>query len=226
MERIVRFGPVRVLFDADATPAPAAEWFDPEWWRARGAVTDEFRGRGRALAVDTPAGPAVLRRYLRGGMMRHVNRDRYVFGGEATTRPFAEWRVTRALHRAGLPVPEPLAAAFERRGAFYRAALLTRRIPGARPLPDLAAQLESTDWQRIGRMLQHFADAGLRHPDINATNIVVDETRAPWLLDFDRARIIEGGAFDAGPMLGRLQRSMRKLGIEHDRTALRDPARG
>lgn len=220
MERIVRFGPVRVLFDADAEPAPSAEWFDPEWWRRRDAVTDEFGGRGKALAVDTPAGPAVLRRYLRGGMMRHVNRDRYLFGGEATTRPFAEWRVTRALHRAGLPVPEPLAAAFEREGPFYRAGLMTRRIPGARPLTEIAAGLEPADWRRIGGMLGRFAEAGLRHPDINATNVLIDEAGAPWLLDFDRARIVEG-AFDPGPMLGRLQRSLAKLGIEYDAAALR-----
>jgi 3-deoxy-D-manno-octulosonic acid kinase len=220
MERIVRFGSTRILFDADAPEAPAAEWFDPDWWHARDAVTDELGGRGKALAIDTPAGPAVLRRYLRGGMMRHVNRDRYWFGGADTSRPFAEWRVTRRLHRAGLPVPEPLAAAFERDGPFYRAALLTRRIPDARPLPEVATRLQPDDWARIGATLARFAEAGLRHPDINATNLLVDDAGAPWLLDFDRARVVEG-AFDAGPMLGRLQRSLAKLGIAYDAAALR-----
>ena len=220
MERIVRFGSTRILFDADAPEAPTTEWFDPDWWIALEAVTDQFGGRGKALAIETPAGPAVLRRYLRGGMMRHVNRDRYWFAGADTTRPFAEWRVTRKLHRAGLPVPEPLAAAFERYGPFYRAALLTHRISDARPLPELATRLQPDGWSRIGAMLRRFAEAGLRHPDINATNILVDDAGSPWLLDFDRARIVEG-SFNVGPMLGRLQRSLAKLGIAYDAAALR-----
>lgn len=220
MERIVRFGPVRVLFDEDAVEPPKPEWFEPDWWQARGAVTAEFGGRGKALAVETPGGPAVLRRYLRGGLVRHLNRDRYVYGSANTTRPFAEWRVTARLREMDLPVPRPLAAAFERRGAFYRAALLTRRIAGARPLTEVAATLDADDWRRVGRMLERFSRAGLRHPDINATNIVLDDARRPWLLDFDRARVVDA-SFDAGPMLGRLQRSLDKLGIEHDAAALR-----
>jgi len=117
-------------------------------------------------------------------------------------------------------VPEPLAAAFERYGPFYRAALLTHRISDARPLPELATRLQPDDWSRIGAMLGRFAEAGLRHPDINATNILVDDAGSPWLLDFDRARIVEG-SYDAGPMLGRLQRSLAKLGIAYDAAALR-----
>lgn len=220
MERIVRFGSVRVLYDPEAVERPEPDWFRPSWWRRRQAVEAEFGGRGRAIAISSPAGPAVLRRYLRGGLMRHVNRDRYLFGGTDTARPVAEWRLTRRLYEMGLPVPRPLAASVEKRGAFYRAALLTRRIPGARPLPDIAGELSSADWERIGRMLAQFAAAGLRHPDINATNIVRDEAGAFFLLDFDRARVVDA-AFDAGPMLGRLQRSLRKLGIGHDADALR-----
>ena len=37
----------------------------------------------------------------------------------------------------GLPVPRPLAAMCVRGGLYYRGALLTRTIPGARPLAEL-----------------------------------------------------------------------------------------
>lgn len=220
MERILRSGATRILFDSALDPAPEPGWFEPEEWRRRRAVVAEFGGRGRALAIESPVGPAVLRRYLRGGLVRHVNRDRYLFTGANATRPFSEWRVTSRLHAMGLPVPRPLAAAFRRRGAFYTAALLTQRIENARPLPEVAHAMQTSDWQRIGEMLARFAEAGLRHPDINAGNVLVDDRGNCWLLDFDRARIA-GASFEPGPMLGRLQRSLAKLGVDHDPSALR-----
>ena len=220
MERILRSGPLEILFDSQLGAKPEAGWFDPDWWRARDAVLAELGGRGQALAVESPLGQAVLRVYHRGGMVRHLIQSSYVFTGAGRTRPFAEWRVTRRLYDAGLPVPEPLAAAFERRGPVYQGALLTRRIPDAEPLPQAAARMTSDDWRRLGKMLGKAAGAGLRHPDLNANNILLDTNGKFWLLDFDRAWIAEN-SFDPGPMIGRLQRSMRKLGIVYDESALR-----
>ena len=219
MERILRSGPLRILFDSRLEPAPEAGWFDADWWRARNAVLAEFGGRGTALAVDSPVGPAVLRVYHRGGLVRHLSQSSYVYTGADRTRPFTEWRVTRRLLEAGLPVPEPLAAAFQRHGPFYTGALLTRRVPAAEPLPKAAARMKSGDWKNLGEMLGRAAGVGLRHPDLNANNLLMDADGKFWLLDFDRAWIADN-AFDPGPMIGRLQRSLRKLGIEHDEQAL------
>ena len=219
MESILRSGPLEILFDARLGTRPDAGWFDPEWWRGRKAVLAELGGRGQALAVESPVGEAVLRIYHRGGLVRRLSRSSYVYTGADRTRPFAEWRVNRRLLDAGLPVPEPLAAAFERRGPFYTGALLTRRIPDALPLPKAAGRMASGDWKRLGGMLGEAAGAGLRHPDLNANNILMDSNGKFWLLDFDRAWIADN-SFDPGPMIGRLQRSMRKLGIAHDESAL------
>lgn len=219
MESILRSGRLEILFDSRLDAKPDPGWFDPDWWRARGALLAELGGRGQALAVESPLGEAVLRVYHRGGMVRHLSRSSYVFTGTGRTRPFAEWRVNRRLLDAGLPVPEPLAAAFARRGPVYQGALLTRRIPDAGPLPKAAGRMASDDWRRLGEMLGKVAGAGLRHPDLNANNILMDSAGKFWLLDFDRAWIADN-AFDPGPMIGRLQRSMRKLGIEHDESAL------
>lgn len=223
MERILRFGRLTVIAgppgstDAGAEPEPG--WFDPDWWRSRGAVAAELGGRAGALAVDGPAGPAVLRRYHRGGQVRHLVREHYLYTGRDRTRPFREWRVTRALFAAGLPVPEPIAAAFERRGAFYTGAILTRRIEPAVPLPEAAARMDRAGWQALGRTLVRFARAGLRHPDLNAANILVGDDGRFWLLDFDRATLAAGPT-DPAPMRARLERSLAKLGIAHDPAAL------
>lgn len=223
MERILRFGPVHVLFDPDRIEAPAPEWFDSDWWQAHDAVTARMGGRGEALAVESPAGPAVLRRYRRGGLIRHVSRDRYVFTGLPFSRPFREWRVTRALFDAGLPVPEPLAAAVQRHGPLYSGALLTTTIGNAKPL-HTAGELDAAGWEALGRTIARFATAGLKHPDLNATNILLDDQDRFWLLDFDRTRIAPGPV-DPGPMLARLTRSLKKLGIAHDARALHTAAR-
>ena len=223
MERILRSGPLRILLDSRLATEPEAGWFDPDWWRARDAVLAELGGRGQALAVESPMGQAVLRTYHRGGMIRHLSESSYVYTGAGRTRPFAEWRVTCRLLEAGLPVPEPLAAAFARKGLFYSGALLTRRIPDAEPLTKAAVRMQSADWRRLGEMLGKATRAGLRHPDLNAGNILLDHRGKFWLLDFDRARIVDhaaDSAIDPGPMIARLQRSMRKLGIEHDEQAL------
>lgn len=223
MERILRSGSLQVLFDSSLEPQPEAGWFQPDWWRNHGGVIAELGGRGQALAVDSPHGAAVLRTYHRGGMVQRLSKSSYVYTGADRTRPFAEWRVTRRLFDAGLPVPEPLAAAFERRGPIYRGALLTRRIPDAEPLPEAAGRMNKPDWENLGQVLGKAAGTGLRHPDINANNILLDATARFWLLDFDRARIA-GGPIDPLPMIRRLQRSLQKLGIEHDESALREGA--
>jgi len=228
MESILRSGPLEILFDSRLDAKPEAGWFDPGWWRARDAVLAELGGRGQALAVESPIGEAVLRIYHRGGLVRHLSQSSYIYTGAARTRPFAEWRVNQTLFDAGLPVPEPLAAAFERHGPLYTGALLTRRVPDAEPLPRVAARMASEDWKRLGDMLGKAAGAGLRHPDLNANNILMDSAGRFWLLDFDRAWIADNAAdnaFDPGPMIGRLQRSMRKLGIKHDGSALWDVVR-
>lgn len=219
MERILRFDTTSILFDPERLDPPEPGWFDPAWWEARGAVQARLGGRGEALAVAGPTGPAVLRRYLRGGLMRHINRSNYLYTGIERSRPWREWRITRELWLAGLPVPQPLAAAVDRRGLFYRGALLTRTIESAGPLSERARRLDAADWRRLGAVLRDFAEAGLAHPDLNASNILVDDRQHFWLIDFDRATLGKGSSALAA-MHKRLRRSLDKLGCQFDAQAL------
>jgi tRNA A-37 threonylcarbamoyl transferase component Bud32 len=68
--------------------------------------------------------------------------------------------------------------------------------------------------------------AGVAHPDLNLRNLLVGESGEVWVIDFDRARMVEG----AVPRdrrdrdLERLARSAAKLGLwlsPADRVALR-----
>jgi 3-deoxy-D-manno-octulosonic acid kinase len=202
-----------IVYDADEVQHPRAELFDPEYWSGQGRVTGDAVGRGSAWFVDTPFGAVVLRRYLRGGQMARISRDRYLFTGWRRSRPVTEFRVLERLVAAGLPVPAPLAADVRRRGLVYTGGLITRRIPDALPLADLLPDDTAHDglWRRVGACVRRFHDAGLVHADLNARNILVDGQGSVFLIDFDRARIRPGARARFRRNLERLHRSLVKL---------------
>ena len=195
----------------DAWSGRAEEWMDG--------------GRAPHPVVALPdGGRAVVRRYRRGGMVRHLNRDRY-FGGD---RAADELRATEAARAGGVRAPEAIAAG--RIAAFpgYRAMIATRLIPDVQ---DAAAALRrgmhrlALLWeagQQIGRM--HAA--GVAHPDLNLRNLLVRDAEV-WVIDFDRALVFQGAVPRARREsdLARLGRSAAKLGLqlkEADWVVLRD----
>lgn len=197
-----------ILLDAALPPADPA-WFDPaHWGKAVQPVTEG--GRGAAWFVDAPFGAAVLRHYRRGGLAARISSDRYLWLGESAVRSFAEWRLTRALFDAGLPVARPLAALWQREGRFYRAAILLQRLHDVRPLAALAADGQAP-WQATGELIARFHAAGLDHADLNAHNILFDASGQGWLIDFDRGRLRRPTRAWRDANLARLLRSLHKL---------------
>lgn len=171
-------------------------------------------GRGSAWFVQSACGPAVLRHYRRGGLIGRVVQRHYVWQGAERTRCVREYRLLQALYEQGLPVPAPLAAGWWRSGPFYRQALMVARIPGARTL---AQRLRGPDadgiaWDAVGAVLARFHRAGVWHADLNAHNILQDDTGAWWLIDFDRGTQSDDLPHtDAQANMARLHRSLVKL---------------
>ena len=213
-----------ILFDSRRVQQAQAGWFDPAWWGERASAVSSG-GRGGAWFVDAPFGQAVLRHYLRGGLAARISRDTYAWHGADRTRSFSEFRLTRALHTLGLPVPRPIAACYWRRGAGYRAAILLERLPGVRSLAALAADDPATaPWEATGELLARFHRAGLDHADLNAHNILFDDEG--WLIDFDKSSLRIPDTTWRERNLARLQRSLLKLrGQRPAETVLQDVAR-
>src|SRR5690625_5402506 len=159
---------VRILYDPDRIDVVSPEWLRPAFWRQRRAVLAEFAGRGKALAVDCSAGPAVLRRYLLGWLSARVICVRYFFTVYDRSRSFREWRLLARLSRLGLPVPRPLVASCERLGTSYRAALMTRLIGPAMSLTETGDCRDRTSWRRPGLASSAFLQGGRRHAELNA----------------------------------------------------------
>lgn len=176
-------------------------------------------GRAEHPLVQLPgAERALVRRYHRGGVIRHFNRTTYLAG----QRSYHELWVTERARAAGVSVPLALAAAERRRAVGYSAWLATRWIPDARDLADwltadaVEERSDGAVLEMVGQQIAAMHDAGITHPDLNLRNVLVGVGgRDVYLLDFDRARVL------AGPVparrrradVARLLRSARKLRV-------------
>ena len=203
---------VRIVYDADSLDQANARLFDPHYWQARAALAGQAAGRGTIWFVRQGDTQFALRHYRRGGLVAKLFVDRYLWTGLERTRAWREWRLLADLHRRGLPVPAPVAARVVRDGLYYRADLITQRIPAAEPLSRRlqSSALSAVDWRRLGAQLRSFHDVGVDHADLNAHNILLDPRNQFWLIDFDRARLRRAGRWTQGN-LDRLHRSLTKL---------------
>ncbi|MEO7916712.1 MAG: 3-deoxy-D-manno-octulosonic acid kinase [Dokdonella sp.] len=204
-----------VLHDA-AIGAVDARWLDADYWQALGAAVSESAGRGSIVYVETPVGAAVLRHYRRGGMVSRFNADRYLWTGADRSRAFVEFRLLATLHDAGLPVPAPIAARYQRDRWRYRADLLTARIVNAQTLADhlQTGLIDPELAAAIGETIARFHVLGVCHADLNAHNILTDAEGKVWLLDFDRGRLRQPAIGWQQTNLARLRRSLLKLGAQ------------
>ncbi len=215
-EQFIRQGDTHILYDGDAVPQFAPAWFDRGALEAGGAVEREAaEGRAPVVFFTVPGGGEfVLKHYRRGGWPRRFIRDTYCYLGEAAARSFHEWWLLAELQRQGLPAPVPCAARYRRNGLCYTADLITFCYRGVEPLSRVLVRrrLSADRWSALGAVLRRFHDAGVYHADLNAHNVLIGEcAESVFLVDFDKARIIDAGAARLERNLRRLQRSLVKL---------------
>ncbi len=201
-----------MLYDASRAGNAVPAWFDPAYWAERNEIEGEARGRGTTHFVRSGRQHFVLRHYRRGGLMARLMGDRYFWRNESATRSFAEWQLLYHLHRAGLPVPAPIAARYRRHGFLYTADLITERMVDS---VSLAEQLRRRGipilgWITIGRCIRAFHDLGVCHPDLNAHNILLVGDDLVYLIDFDRGSLRKPGLW-CDSNLVRLRRSLEKI---------------
>lgn len=204
-----------ILYDDTLTSHAGEELFSARHWARHTALRGAAGGRGNTWILAGENGEWVLRHYLRGGLVAHFNKDYYLWSGMERTRPWREWQLLAELYKAGLPVPQPVAAQVIRNRFVYRGDLITRLIPDARSLAERLqdSRIELLPWRAIGMCLRRFHDAGIYHADLNAHNILINSNDDIFLIDFDRGEHRAPSALWQEANLGRLQRSLRKLAI-------------
>ncbi len=138
----------------------------------------------------------MARRYLRGGLMRFINRDLYLDG----ERSFRELAITVEAARSGIPTVEVLAAvSIKAAGPLYRCFLFTRELPGCIDLPaylrgraaaDGFSEEKQAVLERAAAAVRLMHDRGFFHADLNMKNILVDAARPEslYIIDWDKSQ--------------------------------------
>ncbi|MFZ8975331.1 MAG: lipopolysaccharide kinase InaA family protein, partial [Pseudomonadales bacterium] len=97
-----------IVYDSCLVQDAKAALFDPLFWGDKASLHCE--GRGAVWFLSAPEGQWVLKRYVRGGMMKNLLTDAYLFTGFARTRMVLEFNLLCQMRSLGLPVPTPVAA--------------------------------------------------------------------------------------------------------------------
>lgn len=191
--------------------------FDRAWWQAQQAVTGHSVGRNTVYFVREASAETdwVLRHYYRGGLIGKLNKDWFAPVPVARSRALAEFGLLLWMRQAGLPVPAPVAARYQRRGFGYSADILLERIPQSQDLFHYLQRqaLTQAQWQQLGVVVAQLHQAGVYHSDLNCHNILLDAKGQFWLIDFDKCARRSGTDWWPEPV-ARLQRSLQKeLGL-------------
>ncbi|HEX6814297.1 MAG TPA: lipopolysaccharide kinase InaA family protein [Gemmatimonadaceae bacterium] len=184
--------------------------------RAAGARALAGRGVAYAVALPGDAARVVVRRSRHGGLLAALTGDRFT----APTRAPYELDTAVRLAALGVRTPEVVAFATYPAGAFRRADVVTREIPGSADLAAVLAEPMSEDRRRavLAAVAQLIADltlAGARHPDLHVKNILVQRLATggmiAYVLDVDRIWFDRpGSARVTERNIARLSRSARK----------------
>lgn len=192
------------LVGADGTRATLHEFAS----RQVGARPLAGRGVAYALQLGPSRARVVVRHNRHGGWLAPITRDLFL----SPTRAPYELEVSLSLKQRGVPTPDIVAyVLYPPGGILQRCDVCSVEIGGGRDLADVLCT--GDDAQRAAALdatvalLATLANAGARHHDLNAKNILVAADRA-WLLDVDRVTLDATGA--AAGNISRLQRSLRK----------------
>jgi len=176
------------------------------------------RGTVQRLELDQQ-GTAIVRRYHRGGLVRHFVRDLY---WDRPPRPLAELICSETARQRRVPVAEVLGAGVEWVGwGLYRGLFVSREAEGC---INFWEWLQSKPAEKgreavitaVAQAIACMHEAGITHADLNLTNILVQiTTNSPvvLLIDFDRARVFPDSLSlrQRERNLRRLHRSLNKL---------------
>lgn len=185
--------------------------FSEQYWLQKKAITGSASGRGTTLFIHYKRHDYILRAYLRGGIPGKILTNQFFFIGYEKTRAWQEFMLLIEMLDMDLPVPTPVAAHITRTGLIYRNHIIIKRIPRAKDLHEIlcSRELAEEEWHKIGQTIQTFHEKQIYHHDLNIRNIMLDNKKQPWLIDFDKCAISSGESWKQ-QNINRLKRSLYK----------------
>lgn len=200
-----------IRFDASVLTTMDPSLFEADWLRSNQFWRGSTQGRSQAHFLHYAGRDMVLRHFHRGGLIGRVNSDLYLRIGTEKSRALREFDLLSEMRLEGLPVPRPVAARYVPFGPFYRADIITERIPHALTLQEALSKtaLSPQLWIAIGAEVRNLHDHRVFHSDLNCRNVMIDANNHVWFIDFDKCEKREPGTWMRAN-LDRLQRSLKK----------------
>ena len=202
-----------IIYEDDLIKDINEDFFEANKWIHNENSVVSVSGRGETIFFEHQGLKCVLKHYHRGGILGPYLKDRYLWTGMQRSRSIREFIELDVLsNHLGLPVPRPFAARVKRSGITYVADLITIEVEDSKPLSELIR--EGNDgkdvWEAIGKCLCLFDEKGIYHPDLNASNILIDNELEVYLIDFDSAGRIHDYIGSPKKTLERFHRSLEK----------------
>jgi len=137
-------------------------------------------------------GSVVIKYYRRGGAIRYLIKKRYLKCGE--TRCQIEYELLQQVRSLGINAPEPVAFAYRGR-LFYQCWLVTREIQEHQTLAQLSRSNEEQARMAIKGVIKQVSiliKNKILHADLHPGNVIVDNQKQVYLLDFDKGGVFPG----------------------------------
>jgi len=164
------------------------------------SVPGTSTGRGPVLSVpieEMPGTRIMIRKYLRGGLVRFVNNDTFL----GNQRPFNELYIGAEAYTRNIPTAETLAAvSIKKAGPFYNGYLITKELTSCTDLPQYLKELpkcSNIDFSekkkqvlvKTAETVRIMHDKGFLHADLNMKNILINSTTPEniFIIDWDKS---------------------------------------
>jgi len=157
-------------------------------------VNSALGGRTSITVVPLEGiGSVVIKHYRRGGIIRHLIKQRYLRCGK--TRCQMEYELLQKVRSLGINAPDPVA--FAHRGRlFYQCWLVTREIKDHQTLVQISLSNQEQArmvMQEVVKQVTILIKNKILHVDLHPGNVIVDNQNRVYLLDFDKAGIFPRG---------------------------------
>ncbi len=156
---------------------------------------DTVLGGRSSVTTATISGmePVVVKRYTRGGVLRHLVKKKYLKWGK--TRCQKEYELLEKVRHLGVNTPEPVAFAFRGR-LIYEGWLVTKEIRKHRTLAGLSLDDENHAERIMARVTDQVAiliNNCIFHVDFHPGNVLINDKDDVFFLDFDKGKNWSGG---------------------------------
>ncbi|MCB0331842.1 MAG: hypothetical protein KDD55_00015 [Bdellovibrionales bacterium] len=173
-----------------------------------------LEGRASVRHADVQGlGKIVVKSYRRGGLLRYFVSSYYIRYGQS--RAYQEFDLMNQFRALGGHAPEPLC--YVNLGSlFYRTWLVTREVETHYTLAQLsrhAPELVHQAVQNLVRQVNLLIEHKIFHVDLHPGNVLVQQTGAVYLVDFDKAHRYLGNAHS---LRQQYLRRWRRAVIKHE----------